>query len=88
MRVGELGNLHDSVAIRIVITACYVLRDRSREQQIGLHNVADLRAIIFLVNQGQIVIVNGDDALGRHIEADQQLCQRSLPRTALADNCY
>ena len=86
MRIGHLRDLLDAAPVRALFTARNVLRDGAGEQQIALHDIADLGAVIILVDHAHVVPVDEDLAVRGRIKADQQFRQRRLARAAAADD--
>src|SRR6185369_590563 len=80
VRIGALGDFLDAAAVRALVAAGDVLGDGSGEEQVALHHVADLAAVVLLVDAGHVVAVHADLAVGRLVEAHEHLCERRLAR--------
>ena len=79
MGVGELGHLHDPLAIRVLVAAGDVLGNGAREQQVVLHDIAYLGAVVLLVDQVHVVAVDKDLAFGRRVKPASSLASVLLP---------
>ena len=79
-------DLLDAAAVRALVAAGDVLGDGAGEEQVALHHVADLRAVVLLVDHAHVVAVDRELAFGGRVEADEQLGERRLSRAAAADD--
>src|SRR5471030_520601 len=82
--IGHLRGLFNAPAVRRLVTARNVLRDRPGEQQVALHDIAYLRAVHGFIDHLQVVTVDHHLPFGRRVEANEKLRERGLAGTAAA----
>jgi hypothetical protein len=63
VRVGHFRDFLDAAPFGRVVAACNVLGNRAGKQQIALHDIADLRAVIGFIDHTEVVAVDRHLAL-------------------------